>query len=162
MEWFAHPEAEQARLLAAIEAAQRGEQFGQLAAPAEEADQLREKRLEELQSIRREATSAKLTGAISQPVYQKAKFKISTGKKDLIEMPEQKRVEWVTRIVQAESRFIRMSLMPDIWNWQIAEPVPTIHARLGSTTGGKDGSVAYGLGKWQVFIRQCRAQARGA
>jgi len=103
VEWFAHPEAEQARLLAAIEAAQRGEQFGQLAAPAEEADQLREKRLEELQSIRREATSAKLTGAISQPVYQKAKFKISTGKKDLIEMPEQKRVEWVTRIVQAES-----------------------------------------------------------
>jgi very-short-patch-repair endonuclease len=103
VEWFAHPEAEQARLLAAIEAAQRGEQFGQLAAPAEEADQLREKRLEELQSIRREATSAKLTGAISQPVYQKAKFKISTGKKDLIEMPEQKRVKWVTRIVQAES-----------------------------------------------------------
>ena len=102
VEWFAHPEAEQARLLAAIEAAQRGEPVNSPRERAEESDQLRGKRLEELRSIRREATSAKLTGALSQPAYKKAKFKISTGKKDLVETPEEKRKEWITKIVEAE------------------------------------------------------------
>ena len=102
VEWFAHPEAEQARLLAAIEAAQRGEPVDSQRDRTEESDQLRGKRLEELRSIRREATSAKLTGALSQPAYQKAKFKISTGKKDLVETPEEKRKEWITKIVEAE------------------------------------------------------------
>ncbi len=103
VEWFAHPVAEQTRLLAAIEAAQRGEKFSFQSDSDEEADQLRSKRLEELKSVQREASSAKLTGAVSQPAYVKAKFKISTRNKDLVEMSSEKRAEWITKIVQAES-----------------------------------------------------------
>ena len=106
VEWFAHPLEEKARLMAAIEAAQKGESVI-IDVTKEEADQLREKRLEELQTVRREATSAKLTGAASQPAYKKSKVKINLSKKDLIEQPLAKLAKWVGEIVQTESPIFR-------------------------------------------------------
>jgi hypothetical protein len=104
VEWFAHPKEEKARLLAAVETAREGKPVAVAVAEASEnVDQLRGKRLEQLRTIRREATSAKLTGAMSQPAYQIAKPRIRLGKKELIDQPADKLAEWVTEIVQVES-----------------------------------------------------------
>ena len=102
VEWFAHPKEEQARLLAAVEAARDGKPVA-VAEASENMDRLRGKRLEELRTIRREATSAKLTGAMSQLAYKIAKPGIRLGKKELIDQPAEKLAEWVTEIVQVES-----------------------------------------------------------
>lgn len=102
VEWFAHPAQEKERLLAAIQAAKDGKPIS-ADVTTEEADQLREKRLEELRHVRRESTSAKLTGTMSQPEYKLAKPLIRLGKKELIEQPSDKLVKWITEIVQIES-----------------------------------------------------------
>ena len=81
VEWFAHPAQEKERLLAAIQAAKDGKPIS-ADVTTEEADQLREKRLEELRHVRRESTSAKLTGTMSQPEYKLAKPLIRLGKKN--------------------------------------------------------------------------------
>jgi hypothetical protein len=102
VEWFAHPNEEQARLLAAVEAARDGKPVA-VAKASENADRLRGKRLEELRTIRREATSAKLTGALSQPAYQIAKPRIQLGNKELVERSSESLGKWVAEIVQIES-----------------------------------------------------------
>jgi very-short-patch-repair endonuclease len=106
VEWFAHPIEDKARLMAVIEAAQKGEPVA-IDVTREEADQLREKRLEELKAVRREATSAKLTGAASQPAYEKSKLKIRLSKKELIEQSPAKLSKWIVEIVQTESPIFR-------------------------------------------------------
>ena len=102
VEWFAHPQQEKERLLAALQAAVEGRPIVKDVTTGE-ADQLRAKRLEQLKTIRREPTSAKLTGTLSQPEYKIAKPRINLGKKDLIDQPEEKLAKWVTEIVQVES-----------------------------------------------------------
>jgi len=106
VEWFAHPAEEKARLMAVIETAQKGESVT-IDVTKEEADQLREKRLEELKTVRREATSAKLTGAASQPAYEKSKVKIRLSKKELIEQSSAKLAKWIYEIVQTEAPVYR-------------------------------------------------------
>ena len=106
VEWFAHPAEEKARLMKVVEAAQKGESVT-IDVTKEEADQLREKRLEELKTVRREATSAKLTGAASQPAYEKSKVKIRLSKKELIEQSSAKLAKWIYEIVQTEAPVYR-------------------------------------------------------
>ena len=102
VEWFAHPEQEQERLLAALQAATDGQPIVSDVTTGE-GDQLRKKRLEELKTIRRKPTSAKLTGAMSQPEYKLAKPRVSLGKKELVEQSEEKLGGWVAEIVRVES-----------------------------------------------------------
>jgi len=85
-----------------VEAARDGKPVA-VAEASENMDRLRGKRLEELRTIRREATSAKITGAKSQPEYKIAKPRISLGKKELADQSDDKLAGWISEIVQVES-----------------------------------------------------------